>query len=40
MFLIFVFDRAVSFLGLLVLWPLLIVLAVLIKIEMPGGRPF
>lgn len=31
------FDRIVSFIGLLFLWPLLIVVAILIKIKMPGG---
>lgn len=31
------FDRIVSFIGLLLLWPLLIVVAILIKIKMPGG---
>ena len=33
----FLFDRVVSFFGLLFLWPLLFVVAVLIKIKMPGG---
>ena len=32
-----IFDKVVSFLGLLFLWPVLIVVAVLIKIKMPGG---
>ena len=31
------FDRGVSFIGLLVLWPVLIVVAILIKVKMPGG---
>ncbi len=31
------FDRVVSFLGLVILWPVLIVVAILIKIKMPGG---
>ena len=31
------FDRVVSFIGLLVLWPVLIVVAILIKVKMPGG---
>ena len=30
----------VSFIGLLLLWPLLIVMAILIKIKMPGGPAF
>ena len=33
----FLFDRIVSFIGLLFLWPALIVVAILIKIKMPGG---
>lgn len=31
------FDRIVSFVGLLFLWPVLIVVAVLIRMKMPGG---
>lgn len=37
MFLKWLFDRIVSFFGLLFLWPVLIVVAILIKIKMPGG---
>lgn len=37
MLLKYLFDRIVSFFGLLFLWPVLIVVAVLIKIKMPGG---
>lgn len=33
----FLFDRIVSFLGLLFLWPVLIVIALLIRAKMPGG---
>ena len=40
MILKFLFDRVVSFIGLLLLWPLLIVVAILIKIKMPGGPAF
>ena len=40
MLLKFFFDRIVSFIGLLFLWPVLIVLAVLIKIKMPEGSAF
>ena len=40
MLLKFLFDRVVSFIGLLLLWPLLIVVAILIKIKMPGGPAF
>lgn len=32
-----IFDRVVSFVGLLFLWPVLIVVAILIKVKMPGG---
>lgn len=37
MFLKWIFDRIVSFIGLLCLWPVLIVVTILIKIKMPGG---
>ena len=40
MLLKFFFDRIVSFIGLLFLWPVLIVLAVLIKSKMPEGSAF
>ncbi len=33
----YLFDRAASLLGLLVLWPVLIIIALLIKVKMPGG---
>lgn len=33
----YIFDRTASFCGLLFLWPLLIIVAILIKIKMPGG---
>ena len=33
----FLFDRVVSFCGLLFFWPILAVVAVLIRIKMPGG---
>ena len=36
-FLKWVFDRLVSFIGLLFLWPVLIVVACLIRWKMPGG---
>lgn len=35
-----IFDRLFSLLGLLFLWPIFIVMAVLIKIKMPGGPVF
>ena len=37
MILKWIFDRIVSFIGLSCLWPVLIVVAILIKIKMPGG---
>ena len=40
MFLKFLFDRLVSFLGLLFLWPVLLIVAILVKIKMPGGPAF
>lgn len=35
-----IFDRVVSFMGLLILWPVLVVVAILVKIKMPGGPAF
>ena len=35
-----IFDRVVSLLGLLFLWPLLVVVAILVKVKMPGGPVF
>lgn len=40
MLLKYIFDRIVSFIGLLFMWPVLLVVAVLIKIKMPGGPVF
>lgn len=40
MILKYIFDRLVSFIGLLFLWPVLFVVAILIKIKMPGGPAF
>lgn len=37
MFLKNIFDRVMALLGLIVLWPVLIIVAVLIRIKMPGG---
>lgn len=34
------FDRIVAFLGLLFLWPVLLFVAILVKIKMPGGPVF
>lgn len=33
-----IFDRLMALIGLLVLWPVLLVVAILIRIKMPGGR--
>ena len=32
------FDKVMSFMGLCVLWPLLLVVAILIRLKMPGGQ--
>ncbi len=40
MFLKWIFDRLVSFIGLLFLWPVLLIVVVLVKIKMPGGPAF
>ncbi len=37
MILKYLFDRVMAFVGLLFLWPILLVVAVLIKVKMPGG---
>lgn len=36
----YLFDRIVSFIGLLFLWPVLLIVAILIKVKMPGGPAF
>jgi len=40
MLLKWVFDRVVALIGLLVLWPVLLIVAVLVKVKMPGGPAF
>lgn len=40
MFLKFIFDRVVAFVGLLFLWPIILVTAILVKVKMPGGPAF
>ena len=40
MILKWIFDRLVSFIGLLFLWPVLVIVAVLVKVKMPGGPAF
>ncbi len=37
MFLKFIFDRLMAFIGLFFLWPVLLVVAILIRVKMPGG---
>lgn len=37
MFLKYIFDRVMALVGMLVLWPALLVVAILIKTKMPGG---
>ena len=40
MILKWIFDRLVSLIGLLFLWPVLLIVAVLVKVKMPGGPAF
>ena len=40
MILKYLFDRIVSFVGLIFLWPILVILAILVKVKMPGGPVF
>lgn len=40
MLLKFIFDRVVAFIGLLLLWPIILITAILIKVKMPGGPVF
>ena len=40
MILKWLFDRIVAFFGLLFLWPVILVTAILVKIKMPGGPAF
>ena len=35
-----IFDRLAAFVGLLLLWPVLLIVAILVKIKMPGGPVF
>lgn len=37
MLLKWIFDRFIALIGLFILWPLLLVVAILIKVKMPGG---
>ena len=36
----YIFDRVVSLVGLLFLWPVLLIIAIMVKIKMPGGPAF
>lgn len=36
----YLFDRIVAFFGLLFLWPVILVTAILVKVKMPGGPAF
>ena len=36
----FLFDRVAAFFGLLCLWPVILVTAILVKVKMPGGPVF
>lgn len=40
MILKWIFDRVVALIGLLVLWPVLLIVAILVKVKMPGGPAF
>lgn len=40
MILKWIFDRVASFIGLLILWPVLLIVAILVKVKMPGGPVF
>ena len=40
MLLKWIFDRLMSLIGLLVLWPLLLIVAIMVKVKMPGGPAF
>lgn len=40
MILKYIFDRLVALIGLLFLWPVLVIVAILVKVKMPGGPAF
>lgn len=40
MILKFIFDRLVALIGLLILWPVLVIVAIMVKVKMPGGPAF
>lgn len=35
-----IFDRVVALIGLLILWPVLLIVAIMVKVKMPGGPAF
>ena len=40
MILKWIFDRLVALIGLLLLWPVLVIVAIMVKVKMPGGPAF
>ena len=40
MLLKFLFDRVIALIGLLILWPVLVIVAIMVKVKMPGGPAF
>ena len=40
MILKYIFDRLVALIGLIILWPVLLIVAILVKVKMPGGPAF
>ena len=40
MILKYIFDKVVALIGLVVLWPVLLIVAILVKVKMPGGPAF
>ena len=40
MFIKWIFDRLVAFIGLMFLWPVLLIVAIMVKVKMPGGPAF
>ena len=40
MILKYIFDRVVALIGLLFLWPVLVIVTILVKVKMPGGPAF
>ena len=36
----YIFDRVLAFVGLVFLWPVLLIVAILVKVKMPGGPAF